>query len=103
MVSWRQHPTLVAVCFCSVSQGGGKVGLGGGLGGLFDGWSTWAAAEKSTQAGALTALTVRRTRRPCPVSTLEKDGTFFQGRALRVRCRVFWLPRGVRRYDHRAG
>ena len=49
------------------------------------------------EVGASTALTVRRTRRPWPVSTLETDGTFFQGRALRVRCRLFWLPLTVRR------
>ena len=35
---------------------------------------------------------VRRTRRPWPVSTLETDGTFFQGRSLSVLRRVFWLP-----------
>ena len=35
--------------------------------------------------GISTAVTVRRTRRPCPVSTQEVDETFFHGRALRVR------------------
>ena len=40
---------------------------------------TWAAPGKSTRAGASTAWTVRRTRRPWPVSTLETAGTSFQG------------------------
>ena len=38
--------------------------------------------------GISTALTVCRTRCPCPVSTQEVDGTFFHGRALRVRLLV---------------
>ena len=54
-------------------------------------WTTSAVARKSTQSGASTALTLRRTHRPWPVSTQKVDGTLFHGRALRVRCRVFWL------------
>ena len=41
--------------------------------------------------GAQAALTVRRTRRPWERSTEEMGGMLLQGRALRVRCRVFWL------------
>ena len=58
---------------------------------------TWAAPGKSTRAGASTAWTVRRTRRPWPVSTLETAGTSFQGRAPSSRFRPGWLSLTVRR------
>ena len=59
-------------------------------------WTTCAAPGKSTRAGASIALTLRRTRRPRPVSTLETDGALVQGSALSVLRRILWMPRGVR-------
>ena len=59
--------------------------------------TTWAAPAKSIHAGASTAWTVRRTRRPWPVSTLETAGTSFQGSFLSVLRRVFWFALTVRR------
>ena len=59
--------------------------------------TTWAAPAKSIHSGASTAWTVRRTRRPWPVSTLETAGTSFQGSFLSVLRRVFWFALTVRR------
>ena len=58
---------------------------------------TWAAPGKSIHAGASMAWTVRRTRLPWPVSTLETAGTSFQGSFSRARFRPGWLSLTVRR------
>ena len=53
--------------------------------------------REAHSSGASIALTVRRTRRPREESTLETDGTSFQGSLLSVLRRVFWFPLTVRR------
>ena len=54
--------------------------------------ATWAAPSNSTQAGASTALIVRRARRPWPVLTADTAGTPAQGSFLSCRYNVGILP-----------
>ena len=54
--------------------------------------ATWAAPANSIQAGARTALMVRRDRRPWSALTEEAAGTAAQGSFLSCRYRVGILP-----------